>query len=194
MSWCISSSYSKSEMARSPLTIAIAPFSRAKSTSSVLNISTSMLSSSRVASRTNWIRSAAENSVWPLRHGWLTIATITRSYIADARLITSRWPLVMGSNVPGQIAVRLSSGMDPDQRVSVAALAHRLKAQLQRLAAAALADHQSAGCEHRLERRRQPGPEGAGLAVWGVEEDKIVLARLAPCGLEEGQRRAAPQL
>src|SRR5207302_11166850 len=47
LSWLSSSSYSKSEIARSPLTIAIAPRSRANATSRMLNGSTTTLPSSR---------------------------------------------------------------------------------------------------------------------------------------------------
>ncbi len=36
---------------------------------------------------------------------WSTTATTTWSKIAAERSITSRWPLVMGSKVPGQTAM-----------------------------------------------------------------------------------------
>ena len=53
LSWFISNSYSKSEIARSPLTTAVASFSCAKSTSRSEKISTSTLSRSAVASSMN---------------------------------------------------------------------------------------------------------------------------------------------
>src|SRR5436853_328997 len=143
LSWFISSSYSKSEIARSPLTIAIAPRSRANSTSSVLKGCTTILPNSCVACSKNPIRSSVENIVLPFRQGKFTTQTTTWSYIDEARLITSRWPYVTGSNVPGHTAMRLSGGfmggvancsgqrgkrlpdrakVDADQRVAVAAL------------------------------------------------------------------------
>jgi hypothetical protein len=42
-------------------------------------------------------RSSVENSVLPLRTGWLTIATTTSSNSSAARAMTSRWPFVIGS-------------------------------------------------------------------------------------------------
>src|SRR5438105_2581372 len=58
----------------------------------------------------NATRSSAVNMVLSLRQGWLTTPTINESYMFDARPMMSRWPLVTGSNVPGQIALRLSGG------------------------------------------------------------------------------------
>jgi hypothetical protein len=89
LSWFISNSYSKSEMARRPLTIAIAPFSRAKSTTRLLKGSARTLSRWPTAASTKAARSSAANSVLPLRIGRLTTATMTSSYIFAARVMTS---------------------------------------------------------------------------------------------------------
>src|SRR2546430_12297620 len=51
-----------------------------------------------VACSKNPIRSSVENIVLPFRQGRFTTPTTTWSYIAEARLITSRWPYVTGSN------------------------------------------------------------------------------------------------
>jgi hypothetical protein len=74
------------------LTIAFAPRARANSTSSVLNGSMMTLGRSLVAFSRKLTRSSVVNTVLPLRHGRLTTPTITESYIAEARPITSRWP------------------------------------------------------------------------------------------------------
>ncbi len=43
------------------------------------------------------MRSSALNSVFCLRTGWFTTATITLSNTREQRVITSRWPKVTGS-------------------------------------------------------------------------------------------------
>src|SRR3984885_14686849 len=165
LSWFISSSYSKSEIARSPLTIAVAPRSRAKSTRSVLNGSTEMLGNELVALRRNATRSSALNSVEPLRHGRLTTATTTSSNIPDVRLITSRCPNVTGSNVPGQSAVRLMGAMDLNQGVAVAALVEQGQLQSERLTPVGLGDDTGSGGECPVQCRRQPCAERAAVTV-----------------------------
>src|SRR3984885_2208470 len=168
LSWFISSSYSKSEIARSPLTIAVAPRSRAKSTSSVLNGSTEMLGNVLVALRRNATRSSALNRVAPLRHGKLTTATTTSSNIPEARLITSRCPNVTGSKVPGQRAVRLVGGMDLNQGVAIAALVEQGQVETERLTPVGLGHDACCGSERPGQCRRQPCAEWAGVAIWRV--------------------------
>jgi hypothetical protein len=90
LSWFISSSYSKSEIARSPLTIAFAPTLLAKSTISVENGSTRTFSTSGSARWMKPTRSSMPNSEPLLRTERLTTATTTSSYRPAARLITSR--------------------------------------------------------------------------------------------------------
>ena len=99
LSWFISNSYSKSEIARSPLTIAVAPHSRANSTSRFVKTRTSTFSSPFAAmarSRNPW-RSSAVNSVVDLRIDWPTTPTTTRSNTREVRVRMSRCPLVTGS-------------------------------------------------------------------------------------------------
>src|SRR5437868_14830051 len=174
-------------MARRPLTIAIAPRSRANSTNKVLNVSTVMFGRSLVALRTKLTRSSAVNSVLPLRHGRLTTPTITSSNIAEARPITSRWPWVMGSKVPGQIAMRLSGVMNADQSVAVAALVAQRQFQLQRRPPIALGNDARARCQHGRQRLRKRTAEVGGGSIWGIEEDQIVLTRVVSC-LPEARR------
>src|SRR5207244_8166152 len=104
---------------------------RAGGAERVRRVAAVMFGRSLVALRTKLTRSSAVNSVLPLRHGRLTTPTITSSNIAEARPITSRWPWVMGSKVPGQIAMRLSGVMNADQSVAVAALVEERQVQLQ---------------------------------------------------------------
>src|SRR5919108_870471 len=194
LSWFISSSYSKSEIARSPFTIALAPRARAKSTTSVENGSTRTLPRCPVAASMNSIRSSAENSELVLRTEAATTATISSSNIAAARVITSRWPLVTGSYVPGQTAMRGSGAMDADQGVAIAAFVQERQVQLERAAAVALGDHRRAGRQHGRQRGRQLAPEASGQPIWRVEEDEIVLTRRRRCGAEEPPDVRAPHL
>ena len=96
-SWCISNSYSKSEIARSPLTIVLAPTLRAKSTTRMSNGSARTLLRSLVADSMKAIRSSMPNSGWVLRVERLTTAMTTSSNSSAARWMMSRWPLVIGS-------------------------------------------------------------------------------------------------
>src|SRR5947209_1869522 len=142
LSWFISSSYSKSEIARSPFTIAIAPSACANSTRRVLKVRTDTLPMGRVAFSMNATRSSALNIVAPLRQGWLTTPTIRESYMFEPRPMTSRWPFVTGSNVPGHIATRLSGGAmeDQNQGVSVTAAVQPRQVEFERLPPVALGD------------------------------------------------------
>ena len=96
-------SHSKSAITRSPFTIVRAPCLRAKSTTSWLNTSTTTLSSPASASSRNATRSSTVNVVC-LWCGSRTTPTTTRSKIAAARRMTSTWPNVTGSKVPGLMA------------------------------------------------------------------------------------------
>src|SRR5215208_5424657 len=136
LSWFISNSYSKSEIARSPFTIAFAPYSRAKSTISVSNASTSTLSRFCTSSRRKATRSSALNSVFCFRNGLFITATTTLSNTSAVRWMMSRWPIVTGSYDPGQTAVPpfRSATMDRDARVAVDALVDERQRERQRRA------------------------------------------------------------
>src|ERR1700728_278498 len=82
LSWFISSSYSKSEIARSPFTIAFAPTCRANSTTSVLNGSARTPSRSAIACSMKPIRSSIPNSALLFLTERLTTPTTTSSYSA----------------------------------------------------------------------------------------------------------------
>src|SRR5829696_8395059 len=96
-SWFISNSYSKSEIARNPLTIAFAPCSRAKSTRRVSKGFTCTLPYSASADSINATRSSALNTVLPLRTAWFTTPTMTLSNTFATRVMMSMWPNVTGS-------------------------------------------------------------------------------------------------
>src|SRR3954454_22777040 len=186
LSWFISISYSKSEMARRPLTIALAPTRSANSTISTSNDADLTFSRCSVASSMKLSRSSVENSVPPLRTGWLTIATTTSSNNAAARAITSRWPLVIGSYEPGHTAMRESGAMsvDADERVAVAAFVGQGRRDLERSPAIALNDHATAAGQQRLERRGELSPQLRSAPVGGIEEDQIVCVSALRCGAE----------
>src|SRR5919112_890683 len=204
LSWFISISYSKSEIARRPFTIARAPTCWANSTTRTSNEADRTLPIGLVASSMKLSRSAVENSVPPLRTGWLTIATTTSSNIAAARLITSRCPLVIGSYEPGQTAMRGSGvmGMNADERVAVAAFVRERQEELERGAAVALRHHAAAGREQRLERRGKLPPQRRCAPVGGIEKDQIVCVAALGCvpqgaarrtGVHAGLRLAEPE-
>src|SRR5450755_3825939 len=90
--------------------------------------------------------------------------------------------------------MRLSGVMDSDQCVAVHALVAERKLELQRLPAVALADHASAGSEHRCQRDRELASEAARAAVWGIEEHEIVLTTVGTCGPEKRRRARGPDL
>src|SRR3954470_17402107 len=201
LSWFISISYSKSEIARSPLTIARAPTRSANSTIRTSKESDRTFDRCSVASSMKLSRSSVVNSVPPLRTGWFTIATTTSSNSTAARLITSRWPFVIGSYEPGQTAMRGSGGMavDADERVAVAAFVRQGQGELQRGAAVALGHHPSAAGQQRLERRGELSPQARSAPGGGVEEDQIVCVSAGGCaaegraggsGVHLGRRRA----
>ena len=89
------------------------------------------------------------------------------------------------------MAMRLSSGMDLDQGVAVAALVEQRELQPERAAPVALCHYPRLGGKYRHQCRRQLPSEGARVAVWRVEEDQIVLTTVAKCGLEEPRRGLA---
>src|SRR4051794_34432222 len=189
LSWFISISYSKSEIARRPLTIARAPARWANCTISTSNAAERTLPIGAVASSMKLSRSSVENSVPPLRTGWLTIATTTSSNMAAARAMTSRCPFVIGSYEPGQTAMRGSGvmGVDADERVAVAAFVRERQEELDRGPAVALRHHAAAGRKQRPERRGELPPQLRCAPVRGIEEDEIVCVSAFRC---VPQRRA----
>ena len=101
--WAICSSFSKSETARRPLTMAEAPTSRATFTTSVLTDSIRTpgrwpSDSSSISRRSSSVNSGA------FFCGLRTTATTTSSKSRAALSTTSRWPLWKGSNEPGRRA------------------------------------------------------------------------------------------
>src|ERR1039458_4335535 len=92
------------------------------------------------------------------------------------------------------MAMRLSSGIDCNQGVAVAADVKRLERQLERAPAVAFGHYPRVGCEYRPQCGRQLSSEGAGLTVWGVNEHEIVLTSVVACGLEPSQRGLADHL
>src|SRR2546421_12907674 len=88
----------------------------------------------------------------------------------------------------------LSGAMEVDQGVAVAALVEQLKLQSERAPTIALGDDAGIGRQHRRERRRELPSEGARKAVWGIDEDEIVLTSGFPCTLEKTQRGLAHHL
>ena len=98
--------------------------------------------------------------------------------------MTSRCPFVTGSNVPGQIAMRLSGAMDSDQGVAVAALVKQRQVELERRTPVALGDDPGTGRENRSQRCRELLPERARVAIWRIEEHQIVLTSVPACPFE----------
>src|SRR3954447_22282968 len=187
LSWFISISYSKSEIARSPLTIVRAPTRSANSTIRTSKEAERTFGRCSVASSMKLRRSSVVNSVPPLRTGWLTIATTTSSNSAAARLMTSRWPFVIGSYEPGQTAMRGSGamgGVDTDERVSVAAFVGQRQGELERGPAIALGHHAAAAGKKRLERSGELSPQPRSAPVGGIEEDQIVCVSAGGCAAE----------
>src|SRR5579884_2315089 len=99
----ICSSFSKSDTARKPLTMADAPTSRATSTTNVVTATMRTLGRCTTASRSISSRSGRVNSGSAFC-GLRRIATTTSSKSRPARSTTSRWPLWKGSNEPGMRA------------------------------------------------------------------------------------------
>src|SRR3954451_1316604 len=195
-SWFISISYSKSEIARRPFTIARAPTRSANSTMSTSNDAERTFGRGSVPSSMKLSGCSAGTSVPPLRTGWFTIATTTSSNSTAARLITSRWPFVIGSYEPGQTAMRGSGGMavDADERVAVAAFVRQGQGELERGAAVALGHHPSAAGQQRLERRGELSPQPRSAPVGGIEEDQIVCVSAGGCAAEGRAGRSGAHL
>src|SRR5690606_35337677 len=101
--WAIWNSVSKSETALSPLTMTFTPRLRAYSTSRPSQESTSTLGMSAVASLAICIRSGMVNR--GVLRGLRKTVTSTLSKLPAARRMTSKWPLVMGSKLPGHKAM-----------------------------------------------------------------------------------------
>src|SRR4051794_34209391 len=177
-SWFISNSYSKSEIARKPFTIALAPCLRANSTTSVSNVFTCTLGRSAISASMNPMRSSASNSVFCLRTGWFTTATITLSNTPEQRLITSRWPNVTGSYEPGQIAIPLPllATVDGDARVAVDALVDKRERELQAIALVGFGHGQGRVREQRRQQLVEPCRRLGSGTIWRVGEHDAVRA------------------
>src|SRR3954451_21769170 len=182
LSWFISNSYSKSEIARSPLTIALAPCSRAKSTSRLSKGFTCTCGYSDTCSWMNAVRSSALNNVFCLRTGWLTTPTITLSNTLAARPMISRCPIVTGSYDPGQTAVpQLRSAlMDRDAGIAVAALHDQRERQLERVALVRFGHDACVFCgEPGQPLGERSGQTGRNI-IWRVAEHEVEAALRAP--------------
>src|SRR3954447_11818527 len=176
LSWFISNSYSKSEIARSPFTIACAPFSLAKSTTRFANDSTCTFTRFWTSSRRNATRSSALNSVCFLRTGWFTTATMTLSNTAAARLMMSRWPSVTGSYAPGHTTVpplRSPSTVDRDSGVAVGPLVDERERELERHALVGFGHDDGGLGEERGEQVGQLLPHLGGGTIWRVREHEV---------------------
>src|SRR5205085_204277 len=167
-SWFISNSYSKSEIARRPLTIAVAPCSRAKSTRSVSKAFTCTLPKSWTSASMNSTRSAAGNTGVCLRTGWFTTPTTTLSNTSAARLMMSTWPSVTGSYVPGQIAVPflLFGTVDGDAGVAVVAFVDLGEVELERRALVGFGDDHGVGREHTGKVLGEQSSGAVGGIIW----------------------------
>src|SRR5215212_499670 len=102
LSCACSNSDSKSETALRPLTMALAPCSRAKSTSRPSMSSTETFSMSAVIFSSSRARSTA--GITGFLRRFAPTAITTWSKIFDARRMMSRCPAVTGSKLPGQTA------------------------------------------------------------------------------------------
>src|SRR3954451_15622342 len=188
LSWFISNSYSKSEMARSPFTIAFAPFARAKSTIRLENGSTVTLGRFCTSASMNSTRSSALNSVFCLRTGWATTATMTLSNTSATRRMMSRWPSVTGSYDPGQTAtppLRSAATVDGDPGVAVDALVHERQCQLERRALVRFGHGEGGLVENGGEQLGELFPQTGGGTIRRVGEHEVVRAHVAG---EVGQR------
>src|SRR5215212_6735467 len=140
--------------------MALAPCSRAKSTSRLSKGFTCTCAYSVTWSSMNATRSSAGKIVFCLRTGWLTTPTTTLSNTFAARPMMSRWPIVTGSYEPGQTAVPplRSAGMDRDASVAVAALGEQREGKLERPALVGFGHDACALWSHRVEAlRERPG-------------------------------------
>src|SRR3954452_21698952 len=181
-------------MARRPLTIAIAPFSRAKSTTRLLKGSARTFSRWPTADSTKEQRSSASKTVFPLRIGRLTTPTITSSYIFAARVMTSMWPRVIGSYEPGTTAIRLSGAMDSDHGVAVAALVEQRERKAEGRLPAGLDRDPRARREHRGKVPVEVSRQRGRAPVWRIEEHEIVFAPGLSCAAQEAAGVGAAHL
>src|SRR3954471_21967587 len=194
LSWFISNSYSKSEIARRPFRIAFAPFSRAKSTISVENGLTSTLPRFCTSDATNSTRCSAEKSVFCLRTGWFTTATITLSNTSETRRMMSRCPSVTGSYEPGQTAVpplRSAATVDRDAGVAVDALVDERQRESERRALVGFGHGERGLGEESGQQLGQPVPRLGGGTIWRVRENEVE-GRLRVGTPEVGERVADP--
>src|SRR5437588_6236150 len=87
-----------------------------------------------------------------------------------------------------QIATRGSGGdigIDSNQGVAVAALIEQCEVKMQRGTPVAFGYHSRAGGKHLHQRGAQQTPEPGCVAVWGIQEDEIVLTPGLKCLPEE---------
>src|SRR3954453_8188088 len=174
-SWFISSSYSKSEIARSPLTIAFAPFPRANSTIRLLNGLIATFGTWLSSASRNSIRSSVEKRVFALRTGRLTTGAIPSSKIPPVREMMSKWPFVIGSYEPGQTAFPLKSGDTVELDAGVAVVAHALERQRQlaRGSLGGLGDDAGVLVHHSGKPLGERQGQTLRRTIWGVQEGKI---------------------
>src|SRR5450755_1815229 len=83
--------------------------------------------------------------------------------------------------------MRLSGTMDSNQGVAVAALVDEREIELQGRPPVALADHAAPRRQDGGQRGGELGGQAAHTAVWGIEENQIVLLRASACRSEEGE-------
>src|SRR5215213_7518296 len=175
LSWFISNSYSKSEIARSPLTMALAPCSRAKSTSRLSKGFTCTCGYSVSCSSMNETRSSAVKIVFCLRTGWLTTPTTTLSNTFAARPMMSRWPIVIGSYDPGQTAVPplRSAPMDRDPGVAVRALDEEREGEHERVALVGFGHDSGVFCTESRQAVGQRACHSGRRIIWRVAEHEV---------------------
>src|SRR5436305_13860648 len=84
--------------------------------------------------------------------------------------------------------MRLSGVIYADQGRAIVTLVGELERQIDRRTALALGDDPASRRQNRREARRELPAKAGRVAVWRVEEDKIVLTAGDPCALEERKR------
>ena len=190
LSCAISNSYSKSEIARIPLTIAWASFVAANSTSRVEKICTSTLPRSAVASSMNALAllrreerlllaqrivdDADDDLVEDVGGAGDDVDVAVGDRVVAARTDDGAVALAHGSLLPRRV--------DRDVGGAVAALAQTLqRVDPQRAAGAALDDGAPIGGQHAGEVRVHFLGHGVGESIGGVDEDEV----------EAGVRRSA---
>ena len=203
LSWFISNSYSKSEIARRPLTIALRADSRAKSTTSESNGSARTLSrcARRLLDEGEALLDVEQRLA--LAHGRLTTATTTSSKMlggARDHVEVAVGDRVVGAGADGDAVVGVmrrgcGSGC---RRSGVRATSG--SGEVERRAAVALGDDAAAPAPARGAATRESSrPSPGALPVRRVEEDQIVcvaalacVAQRARAGIRSTRASAAP--